>query len=107
MDYLTIAPDVDEVVRVQAVLLVQPKAQRGVEVAQGEDHAGLQATFWVCRYHGMQPVGHLAGFALRLDVPQQVHAEVVQTQVGDRNAGFQVFQFDHFFLQAAQLFFAV
>jgi hypothetical protein len=41
------------------------------------------------------------------DVVEQVHAEVVEAQVGDGHAGLQVFQLDHFLLQAAQLLLAV
>ncbi len=42
-----------------------------------------------------------------LDVVEQVHAEVVQAEVGDGDAGLDVFQLDDFVLQAAELLLAV
>jgi len=41
------------------------------------------------------------------DVVDQIHTKVVKAKIGDGNTCFQVFQLDHFFLQAAELFFAV
>ena len=55
----------------------------------------------------MHPVGHIAQFAVGLDVVEQVHAEVIQAQIGDGDTGLQILQLDDFFLQAAQLLLAV
>jgi hypothetical protein len=49
----------------------------------------------------MHAVGDMAQLAIGLDVVEQVHAEVVEAEVGDGDAGLEVFHFDHFFLQAA------
>jgi hypothetical protein len=42
-----------------------------------------------------------------LDVIEQVHAEVVQAEIGDRDAGLHVLQLDDLVLQAPQLLLAV
>lgn len=105
VDDLAIAPDVDEVVRVQPVVLVD--VDLGVAIAQGKDHPRLQTQGRICRYYGVHTVRHMARFAMCLNLVEQVHAEVVEPQVSDGHAGFQVFQLDHLLLKAAQLFFAV
>ena len=53
------------------------------------------------------PLGSRDEVAIGLDVIQQVHAEVVEPEVGDADAGLQVFQLDDLLLQAAQLLLAV
>ena len=55
----------------------------------------------------MHSRGKAVQVAIRLHVVQQVHAEVIQTKVGDGDAGLEVFQFDHFVLQAAKLLLAI
>src|SRR6218665_2249927 len=105
VDDLPGAVDVDEVVGVQPVVLEGGGADTGVAVAQGENDAGGQAKLRFGGDDGVHAAGHGVPFAVGM--VEQVHAEVVQPQVGDGDAGFQVFQFDHFFLQAAQLLFAV
>ena len=44
---------------------------------------------------------------MALDVVQQVHPEVVQAEIGNGDACLEVFQFDDFLLQTAQLLLAV
>ena len=44
--------------------------------------------------------------AVLLDVAEQVHAEVVETEVGDRDAGADVFEFDDLVLKLAELLLA-
>ena len=109
VDHLAIAADIDEVVRMQAIVprLMGGDVDLGVAIAQREDHARLQPELRIGRDDGMHAVGHVAGLPVGLDVVQQVHAEVVQAQVGDRDAGLEVFKLDDFFLQAPQLFLAV
>ncbi|MNC33516.1 hypothetical protein D3C75_819100 [compost metagenome] len=55
----------------------------------------------------MHAARYVAQLAIGFDVVEQVHAKVVEPQICDRNARFQVFQLDDFFLQAAQLLLAV
>ena len=54
--------------------------------------------------HAVRQAGQIA---VGLDVVEQVHAEVVQAQVGDGDAGLQVFQLDDFFLKPAELLLAI
>jgi hypothetical protein len=88
---------------VQPVVLRQVRGwvDARIAVAQREDHAGREAQIGVRRHDGVQAVGGFVEFAVGLDVAQQVHAEVVEAQIGDGDAGLQVFQLDDFFLQAA------
>ena len=78
-----------------------------VDVAQREDDAGLQAQLGLRRHDGVHAVGHAVELAVLLDVVEQVHAEVVEPEIGDRDAGLDVFQLDDFVLQPAQLLLAV
>ena len=55
----------------------------------------------------MHAARHARQVAVLLDVIQQVHAEVVQAEIGDGDAGLEVFHLDHFFLQAPQLLLAI
>ena len=77
-DDLALVVEVDEVVRVQAVAAVEVLV--GVDVAQHEDHAGLQPLVGVGGNDGVQALGRAGQVAVLLDVAEQVHAEVVQAR---------------------------
>ncbi|OIQ77870.1 hypothetical protein GALL_404360 [mine drainage metagenome] len=89
----------------QPVVLTDVDAR--VAVTQGEDHARAQAQLRFGGHHGVHATWHVAQLAIGLHVVEQVHAEVIEPQVGDRHSGFQVFQLDYFLLQATQLLFAI
>ena len=55
----------------------------------------------------MHAMRHIVQFTIFFDVIEQVHAKVVETQVGYGHTSLQVFQLDDFLLQAPQLFLAV
>ena len=89
----------------QPVLLVDVHAV--VDVLQREDDAGRQAQLWLGGDHGVHPEGHVVELAMLFDVIEQVHPEVVQPEIGDRDAGLCVLQLDHLLLHPPQLFLAV
>lgn len=53
-----------------------------VAIAQREDDTRVQARSWLGWHHGVHAVGHIAQFAMLFDVVEQVHAEVVEAEVG-------------------------
>src|ERR1035438_2370860 len=55
----------------------------------------------------MHAAGDAGKVAVDLEVIQQVHAEVIESEVGDGDAGLQVFHLDDFLFQAAELLLAV
>ena len=105
-DDVPVVREVDEVVRVQAVLLVDVHAI--VAIAQREDDAGHEAHARGCAgTTACSPLGRLARSPYVFDVVEQVHAEVVEAEVGDGDAGLEVFQLDDFVLEPAELLLAV
>ena len=55
----------------------------------------------------MHSGGKPGQIAVGLDVIEQIHAEIVEPEVGDGDASLEVFQLDDFFLQPAQLLLTV
>ena len=55
----------------------------------------------------MHAIGHMAKLAVSLDVVEEIHAEVIQTKVGDGDASLDVLHLDHLILQTAQLLLAI
>ena len=93
--------DVNEVVRMQTVLAVDVHAF--VAIAKREDDAGHEAALGSGGDDGVHALRDAGEVAVRLDVVDQVHAEIVEPEVGDGDAGLEVFQLDHFFLESAEL----
>ena len=103
-DHVAVVVEVDEVVRVQAVAAVDVLV--GVDVAQREDDPGLQALVGSAGTTACRPFGRGGEVAVLLDVPEQVHAEVVEAEVGDGDAGADVLELDDLVLELAELLLA-
>ena len=78
-----------------------------IPVAQGKNNARHKANFGTRRNNSVEPVGHVSGLTMAFHIFQQVHAEVVQAQIRNRDAGFDVFQINDFILQTAELLLAI
>ncbi len=62
--------------------------------------------FGVGGYDGVQALRGGGEVAVLLDVAEQIHAEVVEAEVGDGDAGVDVFEFDDLVLEPAELLLA-
>ena len=76
-----------------------------VDVAEREDDARTETACWVGGNTACDPSGQWPG-RRALEVAEQVHPEIVEAKVGDGDAGLEVFEFDDFVLEPAELLFA-
>ena len=96
---------VDEIVGVEAVAAVD--AHVSVHVAKRKDDARLESLGPVGRDDGVQSLREGVEGAVLVDVPEQVHPEVVETEVGDGDTGADVLELDDLVLELAELLLAV
>ena len=89
----------------QPILLIDVDSM--IAVAQCEDDAGVQSHCGPGRDNRMHAIRHVSKVAIGFDIVQQVHAEVIQAEVGDGHTRFKVFQFDHLFLESPELLLAI
>ena len=54
----------------------------------------------------MQALGYACEVSVVLDVAEQIHPEVIEPEVSDRDTGAHVFKLDDLVLELAELFFA-
>ena len=104
-DDLAVFPDVNEVVGMEAVALVDVHAV--LAVAEGEERARHQAARGIGGDDGVHAVGRARWIAVLVHIADEIHAEIVEAEIGDGDPDFQVLHLDHLVLKAAELFFAV
>ena len=101
-DDVALVVEVDQVVGVQPVAAVDA-ASSALMLRSANITPGMQSLVGVGGHDGVQALGGGGQVAVLLHVVEQVHAEVVEAQIGDRDAGADVLQFDDLVLQLAQL----
>ncbi len=67
-----------------SILLVN--GETAVTVSEGEDYTRRQSTLRGGSHDGMHSIGHVGHAAIGLHIVEQVHTEIVETEVGYRHA---------------------
>ena len=100
---LSVFSDIDHVEGVYAIPVID--VDTVIDISEDEESTSRHPFL---RWHdGMKPMRQVFDFFVCFHIFQEIHAEFIQPEVHDGDAGAHVFHIDDFFFELFQLFFAI